>query len=91
MPTKRKWWSENWQSLVWLTFFIGVAWTTLEYKIDRTQAREIVIEEIKERAYPISDGKVLNNNISHMSQQLTRMETQTKEIKKLIETIHPPN
>jgi hypothetical protein len=30
---------------------MGVAWTTLEYKIDPPEAREITISEIKDKCY----------------------------------------
>ena len=89
--TKRSWWSDNWKSLAWLIFFMGVAWTTLEYKIDHTEAREIVISEIEDKCYLKTNGKILENNLMHIKEQLTRMENQTKDIKKLIELIHPPN
>lgn len=90
MSNKRSWWSDNWKSLAWLIFFMGVAWTTLEYKIDHPEAREIVILEIKDKCYSKTNGKILENNFIHIKEQLTRMENQTSEIKKLIESIHPP-
>lgn len=91
MSNKRSWWLENWKSLVWFIFFMGVAWTTIGYKIDRTEAREIVILEIKDKCYSKTNGKILENNFIHIKEQLTRMENQINNIKKLIESIHPPN
>lgn len=63
---------------------MGVAWTTLEYKVDRIEAREIAIKEIDIHCYPKTDGKLLKNNLSHIKEQL-------ESIKSLIQKVHPPS
>jgi hypothetical protein len=74
MPSKSSWWSDNWKSIAWLIFFMGVAWTQLDYKVDRVEAREIAIGEIKDRCYSKVDGEILKNDLSHIKKQLDRIE-----------------
>lgn len=91
MPTKQSWWSDNWKSLAWLIFFMATAWTTLQYKIERPEAREISREVFNDLGFPKVEGEILKNDLSHIKSQLKRIENQTNDIKKLIELIHPPN
>jgi len=89
MTTKRSWWSDNWKSLAWLIFFMGVAWTTLEYKIDRIEAREVSREVFDDLGFPKVDGEILENELSHIKKQLKRIEDKTIETHELIKAIHP--
>lgn len=86
---KKNWWSDNWKSLAWLIFFMGVAWTTLQYKIERSEAREISREVFNDIGFPKIEGEILKNELSYIKKQLQRIESNTDKIHKLVEKIHP--
>lgn len=91
MPTKKKWLSENWQSLAWtlgmIVFTMGVLYTKLEAKIDRYQAEEIVAKKIKDHAYPLTDGVRLESEYGFIKEQLKAMQEELKDINKGISKI----
>lgn len=89
MSIKRSWLSDNWKSIAWLIFFMATAWTTLQYKIERPEAREISREVFNDLGFSKVDGEILKNDLSHIKSQLKRIEDKTIETHKLIEKIHP--
>ena len=91
MPTKRKWWSENWQStismFVMLVFTMGVLYTQLQLKVDRYQVQEIIDRELENQAYPLTNGVRLQSEYKHIEKDLSFLKEELKIIKEKIFTI----
>lgn len=91
MATKRKWWSENWQSTtsmaVMLVFTMGVVYTQLQFKVDRYEVQEIVAKEAKDHSFPLVEGVRLQSEYKHIRKDLDFLKKEMSAIKKTIITI----
>lgn len=91
MATKRKWWSENWQSTIsmfaMLSFTMGVVYTQLQFKVDRYEVQEIVEKETKEHSFPLVEGVRLQSEYKHIRKDLDFLKKEMSAIKKTIITI----
>ena len=78
MPQKRSFISNNWQGIIIVImttiFYVGATWNSLESKIDQVQATTIAQEVVGYRAYPKTDGKVLEMKFEQIAKDLTEIK-----------------
>lgn len=91
MPSKRKWWSENWQSTLSMTviliFTMGVLHTQLQAKIDYQQAEIMIDKGIVRQAYPLIEGVRLQSEYKYIKEDLDDIKKELATIKEKIFTI----